>query len=43
MILLNQRINNLNMFIFAKKIIAIILLRFSYILQDFERFLSLIE
>ena len=41
-ILLNQRINSLNMFIFAKKVIAIILLRFSYILRDFEIFLNLI-
>ena len=42
-ILLSQRINNLNMFIFAKKIIAITSLRFSYILQDLEIFLNLIE
>ena len=43
MILLNQRVNSLSMFIFAKKIVAIISLRFSYILRDFEIFLNLIE
>ena len=42
-ILLNQQINNLNMFIFAEKMIAIILLRFSYILRNLEIFLNLIE
>ena len=43
MILLNQQINNLSMFTFAKKIIAIISLRFSHILRDLEFFLNLIE
>ena len=42
-ILLKQRINNLNMFTFAEKIIAITFLRFSYILRDLKIFLNLIE
>ena len=42
-ILSKQRINNLNMFKFAEKIIAITFLRFSYILRDLKIFLNLIE
>ena len=42
-ILLNQRINNLNMFTFAKKIITIISLQFSYILRNLKIFLNLIK
>ena len=39
-ILLNQRIHNLSMFIIVEKIIAIISLRFSFSLRDFEIFMK---
>ena len=40
-ILLNQRVDSLNMFITVEKIIAIISLRFSFSLRDFEIFMKL--
>ena len=41
--LLNQRVNNLNMSITAEKTIAIISLRFSFSLRDFEIFMRLTD
>ena len=42
-ILLNQRVDNLKLFIFEKKIVAIVSLQFSNFLKNLKYFLNLIE